>query len=303
MSKPGPEDCSSPIDTLSNEPDKSVPENVQESMSDMMKNVHDLQISDCPRSADGQSSEQAGIDDRPHMQKQEEVRQETVRQRSPVFQPAQEYLVKTIDWFDYASNKKRTTKIITQNGNVLLLRGDLEIRPPDREMVTFEYLVDRLGDYLLAHAPSEHKSSNNTESSEATENSGRPTYKLSARQSTAEYVLTYRHNLDAALSIIPNLQTGLDVNVRFSSIHGFEPTAELAMFDLFDVDLDNETYEVVVKQCGSYNAVVECIVQGDAIGDGAVVESLGRQEQQPHGEVNREWAQDDEQKLHQGQQM
>ena len=27
------------------------------------------------------------------------------------------------------------------------------------------------------------------------------------------------------------------MNVRFSSIRGFEPTAELAMFDLFDVDL------------------------------------------------------------------
>jgi hypothetical protein len=39
--------------------------------------------------------------------------------------------------------------------NVLFLRGDLEIRPPDREVVTFEYLVDRLGDYLLNHAPTD----------------------------------------------------------------------------------------------------------------------------------------------------
>ena len=39
-------------------------------------------------------------------------------------------------------------------GNVLFLRGDLEIRPPDREVVTFEYLVERLGDYLLNHGPS-----------------------------------------------------------------------------------------------------------------------------------------------------
>lgn len=39
--------------------------------------------------------------------------------------------------------------------NVLFLRGDLEIRPADREVVTFEYLVDRLGDYLLSHGPTE----------------------------------------------------------------------------------------------------------------------------------------------------
>lgn len=40
-------------------------------------------------------------------------------------------------------------------GNVLFLRGDLEIRPPDRPYVTFEYLVERLGDYLLNHGPSD----------------------------------------------------------------------------------------------------------------------------------------------------
>lgn len=49
--------------------------------------------------------------------------------------------------------------------------------------------------------------------------------------------MNYRHNLDTALSILPNLKTGLDVNVQFGSIHGFESTAELAMFDLFNVDL------------------------------------------------------------------
>lgn len=43
--------------------------------------------------------------------------------------------------------------------------------------------------------------------------------------------------MDDALSILPNLKVGLDVNVKFDSIHGFEPTKELAMFDLFNVDL------------------------------------------------------------------
>lgn len=88
-----------------------------------------------------------------------------------------EYLVKTIDW------KDRKIQIITQNGkrervrackilmsdvengpcplvaisNVLFLRGDLVIQPADREVVNFDYLVDRLGDYLLNHAPAEEE--------------------------------------------------------------------------------------------------------------------------------------------------
>lgn len=93
-----------------------------------------------------------------------------------------EYLVKTIDW------KNRKVRIITQNGktkpfiipclylnntshhnlengpcplvaisNVLFLRGELSIQPPDREVVTFEYLVDRLADYLLNHAPTDEQ--------------------------------------------------------------------------------------------------------------------------------------------------
>jgi hypothetical protein len=49
--------------------------------------------------------------------------------------------------------------------------------------------------------------------------------------------LTYRHNLDGAFTILPSLKKGLDVNVKFDNIRGFESTAELAMFDLFDVDL------------------------------------------------------------------
>lgn len=41
--------------------------------------------------------------------------------------------------------------------NVLFLRGDLKIEPEDRELVSFEYLVERLGDYLLNHINVKHK--------------------------------------------------------------------------------------------------------------------------------------------------
>ncbi|CAO3665247.1 unnamed protein product [Rhizopus microsporus] len=142
--------------------------------------------------------------------------------------------------------------VITQNENgpcplvaicnVLFLRGDLKIEPEDRELVSFEYLVERLGDYLLNHI-------NEGETEE-------------------------RHQLEAALDIIPKLKTGLDVNILFDSIHGFETTPELSMFELFNVDLvhgwlvdpqDRETYKVIVEHCKNYNQAVECIVQGNEL--------------------------------------
>ncbi|KAI8365203.1 uncharacterized protein BYT42DRAFT_589150 [Radiomyces spectabilis] len=223
---------------------------------------------------------------------------------------AQEYLVKQIDWIYDEEKAPRRISIVTQNENgpcplisicnVLLLRGDIDILPPDREKVTFGYLVGLLGDYLLTHGPPESQgtmtssaavvSSSPLSASPVGEESkleSRPIHNLVPRQSTAEYVLTYRHNLDAALSMLPNLQTGLDVNVRFSSTRDFEPTAELAMFDLFDVDLvhgwiadpqDAETYRIVVEQCGSYNAVVECIVRGDTLASGAAINNTEEQQ-------------------------
>ncbi|KAL7318615.1 hypothetical protein PS15m_001836 [Mucor circinelloides] len=183
-----------------------------------------------------------------------------------------EYLVKTIDWRD------KQVRIITQNENgpcplvaicnVLFLRGDLEIRPPDREVVTFEYLVDRLGDYLLNHAPTDEPVA------QSPPKSAEKQPQAPKRQDTSEFVLTYRHNLDAALTILPHLKSGLDVNIKFDSIHGFEPTAELAMFDLFNVNLvhgwvadpqDVETFDVIVSKCGTYNHAVELIVQADEL--------------------------------------
>ncbi|KAI9483456.1 MAG: hypothetical protein EXX96DRAFT_479020 [Benjaminiella poitrasii] len=161
-----------------------------------------------------------------------------------------EYLVKTIEW----RNKK--VRIITQNENgpcplvaicnVLFLRGDLDIQPPDRELVTFEYLVDRLGDYLLTRAPGANEANIAT------------TSKLK--------------HLDSALIILPDLKSGLDVNVIFDSIRGFELTAELSMFDIFNIDLvhgwivdpqDKETYETIQKHGATYNKAVEFIVQLD----------------------------------------
>ncbi|CAG8552220.1 11373_t:CDS:2 [Acaulospora morrowiae] len=238
-------------------------------------------------------------------------------------QLANEYQLKAIEWDDPSSRETRRLKVITQNENgpcpllalcnVLLLRGVIEIKPYDRPSVTYDYLVELLGDYLLKtipHGEAEIQKGlenltidksppkdqvqqempeefiNGTDNStdkgqveagdEKTKNENVTSSILTyARPSLQDY----HHTLNAALSIIPSLQTGLDVNVRFNSIHGFEPTAELSVFDVFNVELvhgwvvdpqDQDTWDVVVGKCESYNKAVECVVRGDS---GVVSES------------------------------
>lgn len=73
--------------------------------------------------------------------------------------------------------------------NVLLLRGTLTITPEDRPAVSYSYLSSLLGEHLI-----------DVISTSQTDDS---------------------MDLEAALSILPQTQTGLDVNVCFSSIFGF----------------------------------------------------------------------------------
>ncbi|KAL1914642.1 uncharacterized protein VTP21DRAFT_8053 [Calcarisporiella thermophila] len=183
---------------------------------------------------------------------------------------ATEYALKPIDWIDTRTGTEKNLRVITQNENgpcplialcnVLLLRGDIEIRPPGKSHVSFEELVGILGDYLL-----------NTMSHTQTQEH------IKSEQTSAQALPSvgdFRHNLNAALSVIPRLQTGLDVNVYFRNIRGFEPTEELALFDVFGVDLvhgwvvdpeEEVFHEVLVKRCGSYNRAVEVIVRGDEV--------------------------------------
>ncbi|GES88315.1 protein FAM63B-like isoform X2 [Rhizophagus clarus] len=245
---------------------------------------------------------------------------------------AVEYQLKAIEWIEPSSGQVRKLKVITQNENgpcpllalcnVLLLRGDIKITPYDRSSVTYDFLVELLGDYLLKSIPQGEAEiqngfqATNGKSSQSQEEKKLQPYNVSngvedltnkIQQTTLENgviedkeikqetngeidimrpsLQDYHHTLNAALSIIPSLQTGLDVNVHFNSIHGFEPTAELSVFDVFHVDLvhgwvvdpqDEETWNVVVGKCGSYNKAVECVVGGDSVSKGIVVESSNK---------------------------
>lgn len=154
-----------------------------------------------------------------------------------------EYSLKWIKW------KGSKTPIITQNENgpcpliaimnVLILKGKLKL-PETVEIVAASQLMEYLGDFLLNSVPS-----NMSEGAQ----------------------LNYEQNMMDAISVLPKLQTGLDVNVRFSSVSDFEYTPELIVFDLLQIPLyhgwllDPESIEVAsaVGSC-SYNQLVDKII-------------------------------------------
>ncbi|KAJ8249171.1 hypothetical protein GJAV_G00231930 [Gymnothorax javanicus] len=153
------------------------------------------------------------------------------------------YHIKWIKWM------KENTPIITQNENgpcpllaimnVLLLAWKVKM-PPMMEIITAEQLMEYLGDYILEAKPKE----------------------ISEAQR-----LNYEQNMSDAMAVLHKLQTGLDVNVKFTGVRVFEYTPECIVFDLLDIPLyhgwlvDPQMGDVVkaVGNC-SYNQLVEKII-------------------------------------------
>ncbi|CAH6874754.1 ubiquitin carboxyl-terminal hydrolase MINDY-2 [Phodopus roborovskii] len=153
------------------------------------------------------------------------------------------YHIKWIQW------KEENTPIITQNENgpcpllailnVLLLAWKVKL-PPMMEIITAEQLMEYLGDYMLEAKPKE----------------------ISEIQR-----VNYEQNMSDAMSILHKLQTGLDVNVRFTGVRVFEYTPECIVFDLLDIPLYHgwlvdPQIDDIVKAVGncSYNQLVEKII-------------------------------------------
>ncbi|XP_047622206.1 ubiquitin carboxyl-terminal hydrolase MINDY-2 isoform X2 [Phacochoerus africanus] len=153
------------------------------------------------------------------------------------------YHIKWIQW------KEENTPIITQNENgpcpllailnVLLLAWKVKL-PPMMEIITAEQLMEYLGDYMLDTKPKE----------------------ISEIQR-----LNYEQNMSDAMAVLHKLQTGLDVNVKFTGVRVFEYTPECIVFDLLDIPLyhgwlvDPQIADIVraVGNC-SYNQLVEKII-------------------------------------------
>lgn len=80
---------------------------------------------------------------------------------------------------------------------------------------------------------------------------------------------TIRQNISDAISILPKLLTGVDVNPKFAHCKGFEFTDEVAIFDLLDISLFHgwlyhpESEEAACIGQKSYNQVVEQIIHWD----------------------------------------
>lgn len=173
--------------------------------------------------------------------------------------------------------------------NTLILQGKVAIRPYDRPTIGYHHLLQLLADHLLNDDPSEidqisnnnGTSSNNTTSPSSSQR--RVGDKVEAEKQKS------RLEIESALRLLPHLEHGLDVNVFFKSIRGFESTAELGLFHTFGVELvhgwvvspvlDTAMYELMdfkpeSEAITSYNKAVECIVSGDDAGGGLVVEDL-----------------------------
>ncbi|KAM4630464.1 ubiquitin carboxyl-terminal hydrolase MINDY-2 [Polymixia lowei] len=173
------------------------------------------------------------------------------------------YHIKWIKW------KDENTPIITQNENgpcpllaimnVLLLTWKVKM-PPMMEIITAEQLMEYLGDYILDTKPKE----------------------ISEAQR-----LNYEQNMSDAMAVLHKLQTGLDVNVKFTGVRVFEYTPECIVFDLLDIPLyhgwlvDPQMHDIVkaVGNC-SYNQLVEKIISckqsesSELAGEGLVAEQF-----------------------------
>ncbi|XP_041366081.1 ubiquitin carboxyl-terminal hydrolase MINDY-2-like [Gigantopelta aegis] len=151
-----------------------------------------------------------------------------------------------IKWISFNSNK---VPIITQNENgpcpllaimnALLLKGKVKLAPMI-EMITSEQLMTYLGDCILESMP----------------------------ENLSENVrANFEQNMQDAMSVMYKLQTGIDVNVKFTGVKDFEYTPECIIFDLLEMSLyhgwlvDPQDH-ACVKAVGlcSYNQLVEKII-------------------------------------------
>eukprot|EP00871_Galdieria_phlegrea_P000464 jgi/Galph1/1418/GphlegSOOS_G125.1 len=126
--------------------------------------------------------------------------------------------------------------------NCLLLRGSIEIHE-DIAYTSYQQLAEMLTDYLFrTHENSAGEDAN-----------------------LAQIVMD-------VVSIIPRLQTGVDVNVRFKQCESFEYTVELSAFDAFRVrlvhgwivDSKDSALQSVIDDL-SYNQLVDFVVSNDEI--------------------------------------
>ncbi|CEQ42194.1 SPOSA6832_03975 [Sporobolomyces salmonicolor] len=201
----------------------------------------------------------------------------------------------------FETDERLRVKIIQQNRNgpcslialcnILILRNDIHIAP-GRDRVTYSFLSNLLADYFL-------RVTTTTPSSEAPPSPTSPT--------------TTQLSLEAALSILPSTQSGLNLNPQFSRINGFVSTpssgaGELALFSLAKIPLlhgwladpaDQETYEAL-REAGDYDRALEMVVEGSEIAGGRLElreDEMSDEELMKEAERRSSWTPLQEQKV------
>ncbi|GAA5910122.1 hypothetical protein JCM5296_001964 [Sporobolomyces johnsonii] len=201
----------------------------------------------------------------------------------------------------FDTDERLRVKIIQQNRNgpcslialcnILILRNSIHIAP-GRDSVTYSFLSNLLADYFL-------RITTTTPSSEV------PLTPTSAT--------TTQLSLEAALSILPSTQSGLNLNPQFSRIDGFVSTpssgaGELALFSLAQIPLlhgwladpgDQETYEAL-REAGNYDRALEMVVEGSEIAGGRLElreEEMSDEELISEAQRRSQWTPLEEQKV------
>ncbi|EJD06467.1 uncharacterized protein FOMMEDRAFT_144501 [Fomitiporia mediterranea MF3/22] len=147
----------------------------------------------------------------------------------------------------------RPKKIVTQNYNgpcsfiaicnILILRGDIEILPPERTAVSYDILAQIVGEYLLHASPDV--------------------------------------DVSAALSMMPLTQKGMDLNPLFTSPTAFRPAGDNGALKLFEqvgiplvhgwlADPTSPEYHVL-SSTEDYDTSVNLIVEADTLAKGQLV--------------------------------
>ncbi|XP_057302284.1 ubiquitin carboxyl-terminal hydrolase MINDY-2-like [Hydractinia symbiolongicarpus] len=173
------------------------------------------------------------------------------------------YHLKWMEW------KGEQTPIVTQNengpcpllaiANVLILSRKI-VLPKMQQLISGNQLMEYIGDCILTEAPK--------------------------HEGNEEMILNYQQNMQDAIDIMHKLQTGIDVNVKFSGVTDFEFTPECIVFDLLKIILyhgwlvdpqDGATWKVVHNL--SYNQLVEKMLiskdgEGEVVVNGLVIEEF-----------------------------
>lgn len=127
--------------------------------------------------------------------------------------------------------------------NVSLLREKI-VLPDLLEQITASQLLTYLGECLMDSIPA------------------------SAPESENGALLNIEQNIHDAIEVLPKLETGLDVNIRFTGITDFEYTQEYVIFDLLRIPvyhgwLADPTLDELQNSIGkqSYNQLVDSIIE------------------------------------------